>query len=59
MNKKLIKSLERIELLEDCWYYCVDTLKWSPYETISLRKYLKDPGSLPERLLNLIGKSND
>jgi 4-hydroxy-4-methyl-2-oxoglutarate aldolase len=47
INEDLHKKLEFIELQEDIWYYCVDTLKWSTYDTICLKKYLTDPTALP------------
>ena len=36
-----------IELQEDIWYYCLDTLKMTTYEIICLKKYLSDTGMLP------------
>lgn len=47
-----LNKLEFIELQEDIWYYCIDTLKWSTYETICLKKYLEIPEALPEILRN-------
>ena len=52
INEETINKLEFIELQEDIWYYCVDTLKWSTYETICLKKYLEVPEVLPELLRN-------
>jgi peptide-methionine (S)-S-oxide reductase len=34
INEELLSKLEFIELQEDIWYYCIDTLKWSTYKTI-------------------------
>jgi len=42
------KKLEFIELQEDIWYYCLDTLKWSTYKIICEKHYLKDKDVLPE-----------
>jgi len=42
------KKLEFIELQEDIWYYCIDTLKWSTYQTICEKRYLIDKDVLPE-----------
>ncbi len=47
ISKETLKRLEFIELQEDIWYYCVDTLKWSLYETICEKKYLKNADVLP------------
>jgi len=42
--------LDFIELQEDIWYYCIDTLKWDTYETICEKRYLKDRNVLPEAI---------
>ena len=44
---ELIERLHRIELQEDCWYFCLDTLKWSTYDIVCERKYLGSPDILP------------
>jgi len=57
INDDLIRKLEYIELQEDIWYFCIDTLKWSTYETVALKRYLEEPELLPkifrDKLLNL------
>ena len=58
INEETLKRLEFIELQEDIWYYCVDTLKWSTYETICEKKYLKTPEVLPEILRDALKKYN-
>lgn len=50
INNDLIKRLEFIELQEDIWYFCIDTLKMSTYDTICLKKYLDEKNLLIERL---------
>ncbi|PJZ61813.1 RraA family protein [Leptospira adleri] len=50
INEITIKKLEFIELQEDIWYYCIDTLKWSTYKTICEKAYLKAPNVLPDVL---------
>ncbi|WP_061298532.1 RraA family protein [Leptospira borgpetersenii] len=50
INETTLKKLEFIELQEDIWYYCIDTLKWSTYKTICEKAYLKDPNVLPDVL---------
>lgn len=42
VNDKFLKKLEFIELQEDIWYFCIDTLKMSTYETICLKQYLEN-----------------
>lgn len=58
INKNLIKSLEYIELQEDIWYFCLDTLKMSTFEIVCLKKYLKDPKMLPENLREKLSEIN-
>lgn len=43
-------NLELIELQEDIWSFCINTLKWNTYETVCLKKYLDNPDVLPEVL---------
>lgn len=39
VNEKLHTKLQFIEFQEDIWYYCVDTLKMSTFDTVCLKKY--------------------
>jgi len=49
INEEFLKKLDFIELQEDIWRYCMNTKKWSTYETVCLKKYLEtDP--LPKEL---------
>jgi regulator of RNase E activity RraA len=50
INENMYHKLEFIELQEDIWYYCIDTLKWSTYKTICEKAYLNEPDVLPESL---------
>lgn len=50
INDELFTKLEMIELQEDIWSYCINTLKWSTYDTVCLKKYLSNPEFLPEVL---------
>ncbi len=53
INHELYEKLEFIELQEDIWYFCIDTLKMSTYETICLKQYLDgDREILPTVLKN-------
>lgn len=49
INAQLIDKLNFIELQEDIWYYCVDTLKMSTFDTVCLKKYL-ERGILPDAM---------
>ena len=41
IDEHLLTRLDFIEFQEDIWYYCVDTLKMSTFETVCLKKYLE------------------
>lgn len=51
INESTLKKLEFMELQEDIWYYCLDTLKWSTYETVCQKKYLSNKSDLPKVLV--------
>ena len=42
ISEKLINKLKFIELQEDIWFYCVDTLKMSTFDTVCQKKYLEE-----------------
>jgi hypothetical protein len=42
INEKLLIKLHFVEFQEDIWFYCIDTLKMSTYDTVVLKKYLDD-----------------
>lgn len=50
INATTVRRLEWIEIQEDIWYYCIDTLKWTTYETICLKRYLNETDVLPASL---------
>jgi regulator of RNase E activity RraA len=58
INEKTLKKLEFMELQEDIWYYCLDTLKWSTYETVCLKKYLNNKSDLPKVLVEKLKEYN-
>lgn len=41
INEELLTKLQFIEFQEDVWFYCIDTLKMSTYDTVCLKKYLE------------------
>ena len=55
INEKLITKLEFIEYQEDIWFYCVDTLKMSTYDTVCPKKYL-DGGLIDEKRLEKLNE---
>jgi regulator of RNase E activity RraA len=57
INKEFLEKLDFIELQEDIWSYCVNTKKWSTYDTICLKKYLNSellPSELKEKFENFV-----
>lgn len=43
-----LDRLNLIEIQEDIWNFCINTLKWSTYETVVEKRYLTDNNSLPK-----------
>jgi 4-hydroxy-4-methyl-2-oxoglutarate aldolase len=58
IHEETYRALEFIELQEDIWFFCIDTLKWSTYETVCEKRYLKELDVLPERLSNIVRQIN-
>ena len=56
ISYKTLSNLEMMELQEDIWYFCIDTLKWSTFDTICLKKYLKNKKVLPENIKKKLEK---
>ena len=54
VTTEMLNKLDLIELQEDIWFYCIDTLKWSTYETVCLKKYLTNMDVLPAVLQNKV-----
>lgn len=50
LKNDLIKKLEFIELQEDIWYFCVDTLKMTTFDAVCNKKYISDNNLLPDEL---------
>jgi regulator of RNase E activity RraA len=50
ITEELYRKLEFIELQEDIWSFCINTLKWNTYDTVCLKKYMDTPEILPEIL---------
>lgn len=39
-NKDMLERLEKIELQEDIWFFCLDTLKWDTKKIVCDKEYL-------------------
>ena len=55
INQTLINKLKFIELQEDIWFYCVDTLQMSTFDTVCEKKYLTED-ILDPRLMSQFAK---
>lgn len=49
LTQDFLKKLDFIEIQEDIWFFCVDTKKWSTYETVCKKRYLETE-LLPDEL---------
>ena len=58
-TKSTLEKINFIELQEDIWYYCIDTLKMNTFEVICLKEYIHNPSILPEALRDLLENSED
>lgn len=47
VDEATLEKLEKIELQEDIWFYCLNVLKWDTKKIVVDRDYLKEPGLLP------------
>ncbi len=54
VNESLFKAIKLIELQEDIWYYCLNTLKWSTFDIICKKRYLSEPDSIPPHFLDAL-----
>ena len=45
----MLKKLEKIELQEDIWFFCLDTLKWDTKKIVCDKDYLKETKMIPEK----------
>lgn len=55
IDEKLITKLEFIEFQEDVWFYCVDTLKMSTFDTVCKKKYLEG-GLIDDKMLEKLNE---
>ena len=55
IDEKLLTKLEFIEFQEDIWFYCVDTLKMSTFDTVCKKKYLKG-GLIDDKMLQKLNE---
>ena len=46
INAETLKRLHRIEMQEDIWFFCLDTLKWDTKKIVCDKAYLTEQGLL-------------
>lgn len=54
INETTLENLKRIEMQEDIWFYCLDTLKWDTKKIVCEKKYLQEKDILPKAYLKNI-----
>lgn len=42
LTESFLQKLEQIEQQEDIWFNCIDFKKWDTYDTVCLKRYLKE-----------------
>ena len=47
-NQEMLDKLERIEIQEDVWFFCLDALKWDTKKIVCDKAYLSELEHLPE-----------
>lgn len=48
LNTGMLERLRHIELQEDIWFYCLDTLKWDTKRIVCEKEYLNQRDLLPQ-----------
>ena len=46
VDESMLRKLQRIEMQEDIWFYCLDTLKWDTKKIVCEKAYLKETNLL-------------
>lgn len=46
LNKDMLRRLKQIEMQEDIWFFCLDTLKWDTKKIVCDKAYLKEKSLL-------------
>ena len=46
LNQSMLERLHRIEMQEDIWFFCLDTLKWDTKKIVCDKAYLTEQGLL-------------
>lgn len=54
ISESTLEKLNKVELQEDIWYYCLNVLKWDTKRIVVDRDYLREPGLLPSAYANAV-----
>jgi len=58
LNEEMLKRLHRIEMQEDLWFFCLDTLKWDTKKIVCEKAYLTETDLLSSVHINQIEELN-
>jgi hypothetical protein len=58
LNEEMLQRLQRIEMQEDIWFYCLDTLKWDTKKIVCDKAYLKEQDLLSSVHINQLQELN-
>jgi 4-hydroxy-4-methyl-2-oxoglutarate aldolase len=61
LNKQIFENLQNIEIQEDIWFYCLDTLKWDTKKIVCDKAYFHEQSLLSKahmENLNKLSKKN-
>lgn len=50
VSNELLTRIHLVELQEDIWGYCLNTLKWSTFDTVVQKKYFEFAHMLPKQM---------
>ena len=56
VNNEMLEKLHRIELQEDVWLYCLNTLKWDTKRIVCDKEYLENIDVLPDGYKEYVGQ---
>ena len=56
LTAEMLDRLRRIEMQEDIWFFCLDTLKWDTKKIVCDKAYLNETEQLPEVFKNKVSE---
>ncbi|MFT5755352.1 MAG: 4-hydroxy-4-methyl-2-oxoglutarate aldolase [Alteromonadaceae bacterium] len=58
INEEILEKLHRIEIQEDIWFFCLDTLKWDTKKIVCDKKYLTETDLLSSAHIEQLSELN-